>query len=120
MNTNKFKQKSTNSNRDSAIPKSVRIILQSFDSDAIEQSSQSILSLAKSTSTKMKSPVRMPTKRTFFSINRGPHIHKTGQDQFEQFHFKRILDFYDISTMTTEALLKIKLSPMVKVNIKLI
>jgi small subunit ribosomal protein S10 len=98
----------------------IRIRLRSFSNDVLDQSALEILNTAKRTGAKIKGPVPLPTRIERFTVLRSPHIDKKSREQYEIRTHKRVLDIFDLSPQTVDALMKLELPSGVDVNIQVI
>ena len=74
--------------------------------------------LADKTGAKVSGPVPLPTKKTIVTVLRSPHVDKKSREQFEMRVHKRLLDIYDSTPQTVEALRRLDLPAGVDVEIK--
>ena len=61
----------------------IKMILKSYDKDALRCGLQHVLNTLKSTGSVVQAVIRMPVRRKLLTVNRGPHIDKTSREQFE-------------------------------------
>lgn len=97
----------------------IRIKLKSFDHKILDKSVKDIVRTAKMTGAKVVGPVPLPTKIEKYSVLRSPHVNKTSFEQFEVRTHKRLVDIYEHTPQTIDALMKLELSAGVDVEIKL-
>jgi len=97
----------------------IRIKLKSFDHKILDKSVKDIVRTAKMTGAKVVGPVPLPTKIEKYSVLRSPHVNKTSFEQFEIRTHKRLVDIYEHTPQTIDALMKLELSAGVDVEIKL-
>lgn len=97
----------------------IRIKLKSFDHKILDKSVKDIVRTAKMTGAKVVGPVPLPTRIEKYSILRSPHVNKTSFEQFEIRTHKRLVDIYEHTPQTIDALMKLELSAGVDVEIKL-
>jgi small subunit ribosomal protein S10 len=62
--------------------------------------------------------VPLPTKRTVYTVLRSPHVDKKSREQFETRVHKRLIEIYDSTPQTVDALMKLDLPAGVEVEIK--
>ena len=96
----------------------IRIRLKAFDYKLIDQSALEIVDTAKRTGAIVKGPVPLPTRMQRFDILRSPHVNKTSRDQFEIRTHKRLIDIFEPTPQTVDALMKLDLPAGVDVEIK--
>ncbi|MCA1927534.1 MAG: 30S ribosomal protein S10 [Calditerrivibrio sp.] len=97
----------------------IRIKLKSFDHKILDKSVKDIVRTAKMTGAKVVGPVPLPTRIEKYSVLRSPHVNKTSFEQFEIRTHKRLVDIYEHTPQTIDALMKLELSAGVDVEIKL-
>jgi len=96
----------------------IRIRLNSYDYRLIDQSTVKIIDTAKRTGALIAGPVLLPTRIRKYTVNRSVHVDKKSREQFEMRTHKRLLDIYDPTPQTVDALMKLNLPPGVDVEIK--
>jgi small subunit ribosomal protein S10 len=96
----------------------IRIRLLAYDYWILDRSTKEIVETAKRTGARVKGPIPLPTDRTIWTVNRSPHVDKKSREQFEMRTHKRLLDIYDPTPQTVDALMKLNLPPGVDVEIK--
>ncbi len=97
----------------------IRIKLQAYDHRLLDQSVKEIVDTAQRTGARIAGPVPLPTKINKFTILRSVHIDKKSREQFEIRTHKRLIDIYDPTPDTVDALMKLELASGVDVEIKL-
>ncbi len=78
-----------------------------------------IVDTASRTGARISGPVPLPTKISKFTILRSPHVDKKSREQFEIRTHKRLIDIFDPTPDTVDALMKLELASGVDVEIKL-
>jgi small subunit ribosomal protein S10 len=97
----------------------IRIKLQAYDHRLLDQSVKEIVDTAQRTGARIAGPVPLPTKINKFTILRSVHVDKKSREQFEIRTHKRLIDIYDPTPDTVDALMKLELASGVDVEIKL-
>jgi small subunit ribosomal protein S10 len=97
----------------------LRIRLKAYDHEIIDQSSRRIVETAKRTSAVIRGPVPLPTKRSRYTVIRGPHIDKDSREHFEMRVHKRLIDIVNPSPRTIESLQRIELPAGVDIEIRI-
>ena len=97
----------------------IRIRLRAYDYRILDQSTSEIVNTAKRTGAKIRGPIPLPTNIAKYTVLRSPHIDKKSREQFEMRTHKRLLDIYEWSPQTVDALMKLDLPAGVDVEIKL-
>lgn len=96
----------------------IRIKLKAFDFRLLDTSAGEIVEAAKRTGAKISGPVPLPTKIQRFTVLRSPHVDKKSREQFEQRTHYRLLDIFEPTQNTIDALMKLDLPAGVDVEIK--
>jgi small subunit ribosomal protein S10 len=97
----------------------IRIKLKAYDHRLLDQSVREIVDTARRTGARIAGPIPLPTKISKFTILRSPHVDKKSREQFEIRTHKRLVDIYDPTPDTVDALMKLELASGVDVEIKL-
>jgi small subunit ribosomal protein S10 len=98
--------------------KKIRIRLKAYDHKLLDISTSDIVELARKTGAKIAGPVPLPTSISRYTVLRGPHVNKKSREQFEIRTHKRLLDIFEPTRETIEALTKLELSSGVIVELK--
>ncbi|MCK4302147.1 MAG: 30S ribosomal protein S10 [candidate division Zixibacteria bacterium] len=96
----------------------IRIRLKAYDHYALDRSTKEIARTVLRTGARIVGPVPLPTKRTVYTVLRSPHVDKKSREQFETRIHKRLMDIYDTTPQTVDALMKLDLPAGVDVEIK--
>ncbi len=96
----------------------IRIWLKAYDHRALDKSAKEIVRTVISTGAKITGPVPLPTRRRVYTVLRSPHVDKKSREQFETRIHKRLIDIYDSTPKTVDALMKLDLPAGVDVEIK--
>lgn len=96
----------------------IRVKLKAFDVELIDQSAASIVLSVKKTGARVSGPIPLPTSIRKVTVIRSPHVNIKSREQFEMRVHKRIIDIFEITGQTTEALKKLALPAGVDVQIK--
>jgi small subunit ribosomal protein S10 len=97
----------------------IRIKLKAYDHRLLDQSVREIVVTAQRTGARIGGPVPLPTKVSKYTVLRSPHVDKKSREQFEIRTHKRLVDIYDPTPDTVDALMKLELASGVDVEIKL-
>ena len=97
----------------------IRIRLKAFDHRVLDHSTREIVNTAKRTGATVRGPIPLPTLIEKFTVNRSPHVDKKSREQFEVRTHKRLIDIYESTPKTVDALQKLDLAAGVDVEIKL-
>ncbi|MBU1207579.1 MAG: 30S ribosomal protein S10 [Proteobacteria bacterium] len=97
----------------------IRIRLKAYDHRLLDQSTKEIVDTAKRTGARVAGPIPLPTSINKFCVLRSPHVDKKSREQFEIRTHKRLLDIFEPTQQTIDALMKLDLAAGVDVEIKL-
>ena len=97
----------------------IRISLKAYDHSLIDKSTEKIVKTAKSTWALISGPIPLPTKRKIYCVLRSPHVDKDSREHFETRTHRRIIDIYNPSAKTIDALMKLDLPSGVDIEVKL-
>lgn len=97
----------------------IRIRLKGFDHQLLDQSAGKIVDTAKQTGSEVSGPVPLPTERSLYTVIRAPHKFKDSREQFEMRTHKRLIDIFDPTSKTIDALMRLDLPAGVDIEIKL-
>ena len=97
----------------------IRIKLKGYEHNLVDQSAERIVETAKRTNARVSGPIPLPTEKEIVTILRSPHKYKDSREQFERRTHKRLIDVYNISARTVDALMKLDLPAGVDIEIKL-
>ena len=98
----------------------IRISLRAYDHRLLDQSVQEIVDTVKRTGAKISGPIPLPTKIQKITVLRSPHVDKKSREQFEIRTHKRLIDIFESTPQTGDALSKLDLAAGVDVDIKVI
>jgi small subunit ribosomal protein S10 len=101
-----------------SVVQKIRIRLKAYDHYALDRSTKEIARTVLRTGARIVGPVPLPTKRTVYTVLRSPHVDKKSREQFETRIHKRLMDIYDSTPQTVDALMKLDLPAGVDVEIK--
>jgi small subunit ribosomal protein S10 len=99
--------------------KKIRIYLKTFDHRILDQSAKEIVEAAKRTGASIAGPIPMPTKISRFTVLKSRFVHKDSREQFEIRTHKRLIDVYDPTQQTVDALMHLDLPAGVHIKIDL-
>ena len=98
----------------------IRIRLKGYDHKLLDKSAREIVDTAKRTGAHVCGPIPLPTRIEKFCVLRSPHVDKKSREQFEIRTHKRLIEIYETTQQTMDAMGKLELSPGVFVDIKLV
>ncbi len=96
----------------------IRIRLRAYDHAMLDKSAGEIVQTAKRTGARIAGPVPLPTRKTIYTVLRGPHIDKKSREQFEIRTHKRLIEILDSTPQTIDALGRLDLPAGVDIEIK--
>jgi small subunit ribosomal protein S10 len=96
----------------------IRIRLKAYDHFALDRSTKEITNTVLRTGARIVGPIPLPTKRSVYTVLRSPHVDKKSREQFETRIHKRLIDIYESTPATVDALMKLDLPAGVDVEIK--
>jgi len=96
----------------------IRIRMEAYDHRALDASAKEIVDHAKRTNARVRGPVPLPTRIERFTVLRSPHIDKKSREQFEMRTHKRLIDIFEPTARTVEALNRLVVPAGVFVKIK--
>ena len=95
-----------------------RIRLKAYDHRLLDKSTPEIVDTAKRTGTELAGPIPLPTEKNKWPVLRSPHVDKKSREQFEIRTHKRLIDIFEPTSQTVDALMKLDLPAGVDVEIK--
>lgn len=96
----------------------IRIKLKSYDYNLVDKSAEKIVKTAKATDAVISGPIPLPTRKRIFTVNRSTFVNKKSREQFQLSSYKRLIDIYNSTAKTVDALMKLELPSGVEVEIK--
>ena len=96
----------------------IRIRMEAYDHNILDQSAKDIVDTAKRTDAIVHGPIPLPTRIERYTVLRSPHIDKKSREQFEMRTHKRVIDIYEPTARTIEALNRLVVPAGVFVKIK--
>src|ERR1700730_14084143 len=96
----------------------IRIRMEAYDHEVLDQSALTIVERAKRTEAKVHGPIPLPTRIERYTVLRSPHIDKKSREQFEIRTHKRLIDIIEPTNKTIDALNKLSLPAGVDIKIK--
>ena len=95
----------------------IRIRLKAYDYRILDQSTGEIVETAKRTGAQIAGPIPLPTMKNKYCVLRSPHVDKKSREQFEIRTHKRLIDIFEPTPQTVDALMKLDLPAGVDVEI---
>ncbi len=78
--------------------------MEAYDHRALDASAKEIVDHAKRTNARVCGPIPIPTRIERYTVLRSPHIDKKSREQFEMRTHKRVIDIFEPTARTVEAL----------------
>lgn len=104
--------------RKSTATNSIRVKLQGFDAQIVDQSSRTIVTAVRKAGATISGPIPLPTSIRKYTVLRSPHVNKKSREQFETRTHKRLIGITNISSSVMDALMKLELPAGVDVEIQ--
>jgi len=92
--------------------------MEAYDSRALDVSAKEIVEHAKRTSARVRGPIPLPTRIERYTVLRSPHGDKKSREQFEMRTHKRVIDIFEPTAWTVEALNRLVVPAGVFVKIR--
>ena len=96
----------------------IRIRLKAYDHVALDRSVDEIVQTVRRSGARIVGPVPLPTRRTIYTVLRGPHVDKKSREQFETRVHKRLIDIYESTPQTVDSRMKLDLPAGIGIDIK--
>ena len=96
----------------------IRIKLKSYDHALVDKSADKIVKTVKATGAVVSGPIPLPTDKMIFTVNRSTFVNKKSREQFQLSSYKRLIDIFNATAKTIDALMKLDLPSGVEVEIK--
>src|SRR5205814_1230719 len=87
----------------------IRIRLKAYDYRVLDQSTTEIVDTAKRTGARLAGPIPLPTSKNKWTVLRSPHVDKKSREQFEIRTHKRLIDSFEPTPQTVDALTQLDL-----------
>ncbi|MBI2098915.1 30S ribosomal protein S10 [Candidatus Uhrbacteria bacterium] len=97
----------------------IRIRIRAYDHKIIDQSTRTILETAERSGAQVVGPIPLPTEKKKYTVNRSSFVHKDAREQYEMRIHKRLIDIFDPTPRTIDALMNLSLPAGVDVEIKM-
>ncbi len=96
----------------------IRIKLRAYDHRILDRSVKEICNTIERTGARVIGPIPLPTRIERYTVLRSPHVNKKSREQFEMRTHKRIIDIYEPTVRTIEALNRLVVPAGVFIKIK--
>jgi len=103
-----------------SLPKTqkIRIRLRGFNHRLVDWSIREIVETVKRTGAFLRGPILLPTRIRKLTVLTSPHVDKDARDQYEIRTHKRLLDIYQLTDRTVDALVRLELPAGVEVEMQ--
>lgn len=98
----------------------IRIRLKGYDRTLLDRATVDIVESAKRTGASVVGPIPLPTKREIFTVLRASNNDKKSREQFQMQTHKRLVELFNPSADTIDALKALSLPAGVHIQIKLL
>ncbi len=92
--------------------------MEAYDHRALDASAIEIVDQAKRTGARVCGPIPLPTRIERYTVLRSPHIDKKSREQFEMRTHKRVIDIFESTPRTVDALGRLAVPAGVFIKIK--
>ena len=92
--------------------------MEAYDFRALDASAREIVEHAKRTNARVRGPIPLPTRIERYTVLRSPHVDKKSREQFEMRTHKRVIDIFEPTGRTVEALNRLVVPAGVFVKIR--
>ncbi len=96
----------------------IRIRIEGYDHEVIDQSALDIVNTSKRTGAKVHGPIPLPTKIERITVLRSPHVDKKSREQFEMRTHKRIIDITEPTSKTIDELRNLNMPAGIDIRVK--
>lgn len=97
----------------------IRIKIRAYDSKIIDQSTRTIIETAERSGAEISGPIPLPTEKSLYTVNSSTFVHKDSRDQYEMRVHKRLIDIFEPTPKTVDALMSLNLPSGVDIEIKM-
>jgi len=97
----------------------IRIRLKAYDHKVIDRSAVQIVDTAQRTGAVVAGPIPLPTKTSKWIVQRCTFVDKDSREQYQMKTHKRLIDIYEPTPQTIDALMHLSLPAGVGIEIKM-
>ncbi|MBI4576082.1 MAG: 30S ribosomal protein S10 [Planctomycetes bacterium] len=101
-----------------AVEERIRIRMEAYDHQILDQSALKIVETAKRTGAKVTGPIPLPTRIERYTVLRSPHADKKSREQFEIRTHKRLIEITEPTAKTRDSLFNLDMPAGVDIRIK--
>jgi len=96
----------------------IRIRIEGYDHEVIDQSAMDIVNTSKRTGAKVRGPIPLPTKIERITVLRSPHVDKKSREQYEIRTHKRVIDITEPTAKTIDELRNLNMPAGIDIRVK--
>jgi small subunit ribosomal protein S10 len=96
----------------------IRIRIEAYEIQSIDQAATDIVNSAKRTGAKVRGPIPLPTKIERYTVLSSPHVDKKAREQYEIRTHKRIIDITEPTSKTIDELRTLNLPAGVDIRVR--
>lgn len=97
----------------------LRIKVRAYDAKIIDNSVKQIVDTAIRNGAEVAGPIPLPTETHKYTVNRSSFVHKNAREQYEMRVHKRLIDIFQSSPKTINALTNLNLPAGVDIEVKM-
>ncbi len=97
----------------------IRIKIKSYDHKIIDQAVKKIMETVERSGSTVSGPIPLPTAKKKYTVLNSTFVHKDARDQYEIRVHKRLIDIYNPTAKTVDALTNLNLPSGVDIEIKM-
>lgn len=109
----------TKTKQEEEVKQRLRIKVRAYDHKIIDNSVQQIVDTVRKFGAEIVGPVPLPVEIHKYTVNRSTFVKKDAREQFEMRVHKRLLDIFNITPKTIDALMNLNLPAGVDIEIKM-
>ena len=96
----------------------IRIRMEAYDHEILDQSAVNLVEKAKETGAKVSGPIPLPTGIERYTVLRSPHVDKKSREQYEIRTHKRVVDITEPTAKTIDELRNLNMPAGVDIRVK--
>src|SRR5688500_8035910 len=96
----------------------IRIRIEGYDHDVIDQSAMDIVNTSKRPGAKVRRTIPLPTKSERITVLRSPHVDKKSREQYEIRTHKRVSDITEPTSKTLDELRNLNMPAGIDIRVK--
>ena len=97
----------------------IRIKIRAYDHKIIDQAAQTIMRSAERSGARVCGPIPLPTEKRKYTVNRSTFVYKNAREQYEMRVHKRLIDIFDPTERTIDAMMSLNLPAGVDIEVKM-